>query len=57
MASDSTICSACRGKGTRRRRVGDDAAYSTVRCYACHGSGRWHRWEDRWPQGDRAVPQ
>jgi len=45
---DQGLCNVCRGSGSRRK-VDDVGHYRTVICYACHGTGRWHRAEDRWP--------
>lgn len=53
---DKGLCDVCRGTGYRSKRVGDDTAYSRVRCYACHGTGKWHRSDERWPYATTANP-
>lgn len=51
---DQGLCNICRGTGTRTKR--DPGGYRQVNCYACHGTGKWHRSDERWPYATTANP-
>jgi len=50
---DNGLCDRCRGTG-QRTKYKDGSGYVKVACYACHGTGRWHRSDERWPYQNHA---
>lgn len=53
--SDRGLCDRCDGNGYREK-YREGSGIVRVRCFACHGTGRWHRSDERWPYATAPSP-